>query len=80
MLIGLHSVLLVGWDFITLENENKTDTGVDSLVPYWIVKNSWGSDWGELGGYFRIKFGESFIADQSFDGTFSCTPKNIPIY
>jgi len=39
-----HAVLIVGWGI---------DTGVFEKTPYWIVKNSWGSDWGES-GYFRI--------------------------
>eukprot|EP01068_Selenidium_serpulae_P007390 Selendium_serpulae@DN4695_c0_g1_i2.p1 len=40
-----HAVLIVGY-------------GIDSEtgIPYWLVKNSWGADWGD-GGYFRIERG-----------------------
>jgi len=40
---GLHAVNLMGW-------------GTDSGVDYWLVKNSWGSDFGEE-GFFRIQRG-----------------------
>lgn len=45
---GGHAVKIVGWG----------DDGVDSLgnteVPYWIIQNSWGTDWGES-GFFKFK-------------------------
>ena len=43
---GLHAVTLQGWGGGDGEEE-----------PYWIVKNSWGSDFGEDGGFFRIARG-----------------------
>jgi cathepsin F len=47
-----HAVLLVGYD----RTQNP---------PYWIVKNSWGTDWGE-NGYFRIE------SDNGLCGINSC--------
>ena len=44
-----HMVCVVGYD----------DTG-----GYWIVKNSWGTDWGE-DGYLRIKYGEGRLGSET---------------
>jgi len=44
-LAGGHAIAIVGYD---------------SIERYWIVKNSWGANWGES-GYFRIGFGEAGI-------------------
>ncbi|VDL75296.1 unnamed protein product [Nippostrongylus brasiliensis] len=38
--VGGHAVKILGW-------------GVDNKTPYWLVANSWNTDWGE-NGYFRI--------------------------
>jgi len=43
-----HGILIVGYGV-------ETDI-FDQTMPYWIVKNSWGEDWGES-GYLRIERG-----------------------
>eukprot|EP00933_Yihiella_yeosuensis_P064899 TRINITY_DN68449_c0_g1_i1.p1 TRINITY_DN68449_c0_g1~~TRINITY_DN68449_c0_g1_i1.p1 ORF type:complete len:327 (+),score=64.67 TRINITY_DN68449_c0_g1_i1:67-1047(+) len=44
--IGDHSIKLIGW-------------GAENGQDYWLVANSWGTKWGEDGGYFRIARGDS---------------------
>lgn len=60
---GYHAVSVVGYD--------------DNLQ-CWIVKNSWGSGWGD-NGFFKIAYGDCKI-DSSFafyDVTLSCAPPPI---
>lgn len=44
-----HGVTLVGWD---------DDQGTNGV---WIMRNSWGTGWGEDGGYMRMEYGCSRI-------------------
>jgi len=50
-----HAVLIVGWD------DSLTHAGGTGG---WIVKNSWGTDWGD-NGYFYIAYGSASIGKHS---------------
>ena len=56
-----HAVLVVGYG-----TEVSTASGTAVAVDYWIVKNSWGSEWGE-DGFMRLLRGENlcFVARQA---------------
>lgn len=53
--LGGHAVKIIGWG-----NENGDD--------YWLVANSWGTEWG-LEGFFKIAFGQCGIDSDGISGT-----------
>eukprot|EP00727_Mastigamoeba_balamuthi_P005880 m51a1_g1911 hypothetical protein (799) ;mRNA; r:804974-807630 len=46
-----HAVTLVGW-------------GVQNGVKYWVIKNSWGADWGEPKDYTTGEYSEGYFRIQ----------------
>jgi len=42
--LGEHAVKIIGW-------------GEEKYKPYWIVANTWSSDWGNDEGFFKIRRG-----------------------
>ncbi len=58
-----HSVVLVGWD------DNQGENGV------WFLRNSWGTGWGEDGGYMRIPYDCSNIGYAACYVVYNGVPK-----
>jgi len=55
-----HVISVVGWGSAT---EADAVSGVEAGEQYWIVRNSWGEFWGEM-GYIRVAMG-SLAMEQS---------------
>lgn len=56
-----HAVTIVGWDD-TIPKSMFYNASQDGA---WIVKNSWGSDWG-LDGYFYVSYDDAYICNSYY--------------
>ena len=67
---GGHAVCITGWGVsakpITLYFPNDNDPNKKKITlencPYWVVRNSWGREWGD-GGYFKMAMYQKIIQD-----------------
>lgn len=46
-----HSIVLVGY-------------GIENGIEYWVIRNSWGDDWGEQ-GYMKVRKGKNLMNIES---------------
>ena len=53
-----HIVSIVGWGQFTDSDTSKDDG--DKKRTYWIIRNSWGQYWGEM-GYIRVEAGKNIL-------------------
>ncbi len=61
-----HAVTIVGWDD-TFPAENFLEDHLPPGPGAWIVKNSWGADWGD-GGYFYLSYyDKTLCCPQTFE-------------
>lgn len=51
---GYHAINILGWGEEKITTGSKTE-----VVPFWIVRNSWGADWGSS-GLGRVLRGQNF--------------------
>ena len=57
-----HAITIVGWDDNYSRKNFKTTPAGDGA---WICKNSWGTNWGNQGGYYYVSYYDKNIGTQN---------------
>lgn len=73
-----HIVEIIGWGTTTKEENNPSK----NKQRYWIVRNSWGEYWADL-GFFRIEMGKNLLgieSDIAWATPGSWTEVNVPCH
>lgn len=64
---GGHIIVLVGYG---------SEVKNGKSIPYWILRNSWGPDWGEA-GFFRVIRGVDWMTIESSQTSFPILEQNV---
>ena len=70
-LIG-HAITIVGWDD-GYGRDNFNEEHLPENDGAWLCKNSWGAEWGNLGGYFWISYEDDHLFDSRFGPSYAIT-------
>lgn len=65
-----HSVAIVGWDD-DYSRENFNENCRPDHNGAWLCKNSWGSGWCNMGGYFWISYEDKYLFCEDFGPSFA---------
>ena len=63
-----HGVTIVGWDDAYPADRFQGDDGAPPADGAFLVRNTWGSDWGEDGSFWVSYYDRSFACDQGLGG------------